>query len=132
MSYAHSEKFASKTIKSKIIENEDEKKHRMAIEQSSMFFESVFRELIETAEMESNIGREFSHGKRDSTNIDTNRQYSFSSPMSQTEPLWSPQSIQNVSIEDCFKGEQKANDSILDEHEVNDSYQDEHKSNYSP
>ena len=55
-----------------------------------MFFESVFRELIETAEMESNIGREFSHGKRDSTNIDVNHQYSFSSLMTKEQKSHGP------------------------------------------
>ena len=92
MSFVHSEKFATKTIKSRIVENEEKKKHKMAIEQSSMFFESVFRELIESVEIESNIGREFSNGKHDSTNIDNHRD-SFSSPTGQTQALWSPMSI---------------------------------------
>ena len=38
MSYVHSEKFATRTIKSRVCETEDEKKHRITLEQSSMFF----------------------------------------------------------------------------------------------
>ena len=96
-----------------MFENEAEKKQRIAIEQSALFFESVFRELIETVEMESNIGREFTDGKNDSVNLDTDRRYTSSSYISSTQPLQSPLSINDVEFEDDrFIDEQEWYDSI--------------------